>query len=57
MGINLKRRGVDVEMDGLAFFITLQFNHIYCVCVCVCGGGGGEGGNKVPFLLVGSLVF
>ena len=30
------------------FFITLQFNCIYCVrvCVCVCGGGG------VKFLLL-----
>ena len=40
--------GVDVEIGGCSFFITLQFNHIYsacvCVCVCVCLGGGGRGG-------------
>ena len=30
-GTNLKRGGVDVEMEELPFFITLQFNHIYCV--------------------------
>ena len=44
-GITLKRSGVDVEMGGCHFFITLQFNCMYCVCVCVCGGegGGGEG--------------
>ena len=23
--------GVDVEMEGCHVFITLQFNHIYCV--------------------------
>ena len=32
--------GVDVEMGGCHFFITLQFNHIYCVCW----------ESKVPFI-------
>ena len=52
---NLKREGVDVEMcvcvwGGVEchFFITLQFNHIYCVW----------GESKVPFILLfGSSVF
>ena len=32
--------GVDVELGGCHFFITLQFNHIYCVC----------GKSKVSFI-------
>ena len=32
--------GVDVEMGIAIFFITLQFNHIYCV-----------GESKVPFTI------
>ena len=27
----VKRGGRDVGMGGCHFFITLQFNHIYCV--------------------------
>ena len=42
-GITLKRRGIDVEMGGCHFFITLQFNFILCVCVCVFGRGGRRG--------------
>ena len=33
---------------GATFFITLQFNRIYCVCV---------GKVKFPLLFFGSLVF
>ena len=34
--------------EGCHIFVTLQFNHVYCVCVCV-GRGGGGGGSKIPF--------
>ena len=33
-------KGLDVKMRGCHFFITLQFNHIYCV----------SGESKVPFI-------
>ena len=35
--------GVDVEIGGWHFFMTLQFNHIYSVCVW-------GWGSKVPFI-------
>ena len=34
-------KGLDVKMRGCHFFITLQFNHIYCV----------SGESKVPFII------
>ena len=33
------KSGVDVEMEGLPLFITLQFSYILCVYVCVVGRG------------------
>ena len=39
-GINLKRGGSCRNGGGCHFFITLQFNHIYCV----------SGKSKVPFI-------
>ena len=44
-----KGGGVDVEMGGWHFFITLQFICIYCVCVCVWGG---EGVSFLYYILV-----
>ena len=44
-----EREGVDVEMGGCHFFITLQCSSItFTVCV--------EGGSKVPFIPFGSSV-
>ena len=42
-GDNSEQEGVNVEMGGggCHFFITLQFNRIYCVC-----------GEKVKFVLL-----
>ena len=40
--------GVDVEMGGCHFFVTLQFNCIYCVC---------WGKVNFPLLHFGSSVF
>ena len=34
-GNNSEKGEVDVEMGGCHFFITLQFNYMYCVCVCL----------------------
>ena len=47
-GITLKMGGVDVEMGGCHFFITLMFNCIYCVW---------RGKVKFPLLHFGSSVF
>ena len=44
---------VDVEMGVATFFITLQFNHIYCVWG---EGGGGVVEVRFPLLLFGSSV-
>ena len=43
-----KGGGVDVEMGGCYFFITLMFNCIYCVW---------QGKVKFPLLHFGSSVF
>ena len=43
-----------IRGGGCHFFITLQFNPIYCVFVCVFVV---EGGGGFPLLLFGSSVF
>ena len=44
----------NIRGGGCHFFITLQFNPIYCVFVCVFVV---EGGGGFPLLLFGSSVF
>ena len=39
-----------IRGGGCHFFITLQFNPIYCVFVCVFVVEGGGGGGGIPFI-------